>query len=261
MIQNIKVSIVQTSLFWENTDKNIENFTSIISGLKNKTDLVVLPEMFTTGFSMNSEKLAETINGKSVNFMIDAAKQNNVSLVGSLIIKENNKYFNKLLFVNPDGKIYDYNKRHLFRMANEHNYYSQGNKELIVDFKGWHIKPLVCYDLRFPVWARNKNNYDILIYIANWPERRSYAWKTLLRARAIENQSYVVGVNRVGTDQNNIIYSGDSAVINPYGEEITDIKPHENKTQTIELSYKNLLEFRESFPVGKDADNFKILDL
>ena len=261
MIKNIKVSIVQTSLFWEDVDKNISNILSIIKSLKNKTDLVVLPEMFTTGFSMNSKKLAETINGKSVKFMKETAKQNNVSIIGSLIIKENNNYYNKLLFVNSNGDIFDYNKRHLFRMANEHKFYSQGNKDLIVDFNGWQIKPLVCYDLRFPVWSRNKQNYDILVYIANWPERRSYAWKTLLRARAIENQSYVIGVNRVGTDQNNVVYSGDSAVINPFGEEITGIKPHDNKTQTVELSYKALSDFRQSFPVAKDADNFKILDL
>ncbi len=258
MINDIKISIVQTTLFWEEVDKNLENFTSIISGLKNKTDLVVLPEMFSTGFSMNSKKLAETINGKSVKWMIKTSKENNVSLVGSLIITENDKYYNKLLFVTPNGKISEYNKRHLFRMANEHNYYSAGDKELIVEFKGWRIKPLVCYDLRFPVWARNKNNYDILIYIANWPERRSYAWKTLLRARAIENQAYVIGVNRIGTDQNNVIYSGDSAIVNPYGEEISNIKPHENKIQTIEISYKKLFGFRESFPVGLDADRFVI---
>lgn len=259
MVNDIKIAIIQTSLFWEDVDKNLEIFTKKISNIKNKADLVVLPEMFSTGFSMNSKKLAEEINGKTVNWLIKTSVINNISIIGSLIIKEKNNYFNKLFFVNPDGSYKTYNKRHLFRMANENNYYSQGKEDLIVHFNGWRIKPLICYDLRFPVWSRNNNDYDILVYIANWPERRAYAWKTLLRARAIENQSYVVGVNRIGEDQNNVIYSGDSAILNPFGDEISDIKPHENKTQIIKISYKKLFEFRESFPVNLDADSFKIL--
>lgn len=259
MVKDIKIAIIQTSLFWEDVDKNLEIFTKKISNIKNKADLVVLPEMFSTGFSMNSKKLAEEINGKTVNWLIKTSVINNISIIGSLIIKEKNNYFNKLFFVNPDGSYKTYNKRHLFRMANENNYYSQGKEDLIVHFNGWRIKPLICYDLRFPVWSRNNNDYDILVYIANWPERRAYAWKTLLRARAIENQSYVVGVNRIGEDQNNVIYSGDSAILNPFGDEISDIKPHENKTQIIKISYKKLFEFRESFPVNLDADSFKIL--
>lgn len=259
MVNDIKIAIIQTSLFWEDVDKNLEIFTKKISNIKNKADLVVLPEMFSTGFSMNSKKLAEEINGKTVNWLIKTSVINNISIIGSLIIKEKNNYFNKLFFVNSDGSYKTYNKRHLFRMANENNYYSQGKEDLIVHFNGWRIKPLICYDLRFPVWSRNNNDYDILVYIANWPERRAYAWKTLLRARAIENQSYVVGVNRIGEDQNNVIYSGDSAILNPFGDEISDIKPHENKTQIIKISYKKLFEFRESFPVNLDADSFKIL--
>lgn len=259
MVNDIKIALIQTSLFWEDVDKNLEIFTKKISNIKNKADLVVLPEMFSTGFSMNSKKLAEEINGKTVNWLIKTSVINNISIIGSLIIKEKNNYFNKLFFVNSDGSYKTYNKRHLFRMANENNYYSQGKEDLIVHFNGWRIKPLICYDLRFPVWSRNNNDYDILVYIANWPERRAYAWKTLLRARAIENQSYVVGVNRIGEDQNNVIYSGDSAILNPFGDEISDIKPHENKTQIIKISYKKLFEFRESFPVNLDADSFKIL--
>jgi predicted amidohydrolase len=151
-----------------------------------------------------------------------------------------------------------YDKRHLFRMANEHNYFTAGNNKLIINYKGWRIKPLVCYDLRFPVWSRNKNNYDLLIYVANWPERRAYPWKILLKARAIENQCYVVGVNRVGTDGNNVIFSGDSAIIDAYGQIISNIKAHDNSFESVNINLDDLNNFRKKFPVGLDADNFEI---
>ena len=257
MQDKLNITIVQSDLAWEDVDANLNNFAKKLENIKN-TDLIILPEMFNTGFSMNSKNLAEKTNGKSLEWLINLAKEKQSAVIASLIIEENEQFFNRLYFVFPNGDLQFYNKRHLFRMANEHNYYSPGDEELIVNYKGWRIKPLVCYDLRFPVWARNKNNYDLLIYVANWPERRNGAWKILLKARAIENQSYVVGVNRVGTDGNNVIFSGDSAVINPKGEVISKAEAHEENIETIEISLSELNEFKEKFPAFLDADNFEI---
>lgn len=257
MQNKLKITIVQSDLVWENVDANLNNFAKNLENIGN-TNLIVLPEMFNTGFSMNSKSLAEKTNGKSVKWLVNLAKEKNVAVIASLIIEENNQFFNRLYFVFPDGKLEFYNKRHLFRMANEHNYYSAGTEDLIVNYKGWRIKPLVCYDLRFPVWARNKNDYDLLIYIANWPERRNEPWKILLKARSIENQSFVVGVNRIGTDGNNVSFSGDSAVINPKGEIISTTKAYQENMENVEISLKELNEFKEKFPAYKDADNFEI---
>lgn len=256
---NLKITTIQTDLFWENVDKNLAMFTEKIASIKEETDLIVLPEMFTTAFTMNSEQLAETMEGKTVAWMKQQAKNKSAAVVGSIIIKEKEGYFNRLIWAQPDGKIYHYDKRHLFRMANEHEHFSAGNSRLVVEWKGWKICPLICYDLRFPVWSRNvKHAYDCLIYIANWPEARKDPWSKLLESRAIENQVYVVGVNRVGTDGKNISYSGNSAIIDPKGNKISCTKEHQNTIETIEINSQELEDFRQKFPVGLDGDEFEI---
>lgn len=255
----LNITIVQTSLIWQDKKKNFEHFDKLLSKLKNQTDIIVLPEMFTTGFSMKSKELAEKMDGISVKWMINKSKELNVVIIGSIIIEENNKYYNRLLWVYPDGNILKYDKRHLFRMANEHKYFSPGKTKLIVEYKGWKICPLICYDLRFPVWSRNKEDYDILIYIANWPGIRSYQWKTLLVARAIENQVYVVGVNRIGEDGNEIYYSGDSSITNPIGKKLLNPNYFSESIESIDLSLDDLNDLRKSFPVKMDRDDFDII--
>ncbi|PJB16394.1 MAG: nitrilase family protein [Flavobacteriales bacterium CG_4_9_14_3_um_filter_32_8] len=277
---NLKITIIQSELHWENAAKNLVMFTKKIASINEATDIIVLPEMFTTGFTMKSEEFAETMTGKTVTWMKAQAKKSNSVIIGSLIIEEHEKFFNRLVWMQPDGDFYTYDKRHLFRMAKEHENFSAGNKRLIVDYKGWKICPLVCYDLRFPVWSRNKpipnpsrregspspfegvggdSAYDCLIYIANWPEVRKAPWSKLLEARAIENQCYVVGVNRVGIDGTNHVYSGNSVVINPKGEKITTVPEHKECTPTVSLSLKELTDFRALFPVGLDGDEFEVI--
>lgn len=256
---NLKVTIVQSQLYWEDIDKNLEMFSQKLEQIQEETDLVVLPEMFSTGFSMNSEKLAESMEGKAVNWMIEKARSKNFVVTGSLIIKEDGKYYNRLIWAQPDGNIQTYDKRHLFRMANENDFFSSGKQKLIVELKGWKICPLICYDLRFPVWSRNQNQqYDCLIYVANWPEARKEPWTKLLQARAIENQVYVIGINRVGQDGKAINYSGSSAIIDPKGNDISQITEYEESIQTFELDKQDLEDFREKFPVTMDADDFEI---
>ncbi len=260
-MSELNITLIQSDLFWENKEKNLEQFSRKIATLKASTDLIVLPEMFSTGFSMNTKKFAEPLNGTTVKWMKEKAREKNCTITGSFICEENGQYFNRLVWVNADGTYSTYDKRHLFRMGDENNNYNSGNKKLIVELKGWKICPLVCYDLRFPVWSRNENgenNYDLLIYVANWPERRAHAWKTLLLARAIENQCYVVGVNRVGEDGNAINHSGDSVVINARGEMISKTKPNEENEETIVLNKEDLNKFRKDFPVLLDADVFEI---
>lgn len=258
MMENLNISIVQTSLFWEDKAANLRMLEELILPLKEKTDVIVLPEMFTTGFTMKAQEFAEPMNGSTVKWMRTMARELNTRIIGSIIIEENSHYYNRLIWVEPWDIFGTYDKRHLFRMANEHHYYTAGKRKLIESIKGWRICPLICYDLRFPVWSRNKNDYDVLIYIANWPEKRNHAWKTLLMARAIENQCYVIGVNRVGEDGNGIAYSGDSAVINPKGEIISSTMANEINVETLELNYNELAEYRKVFPVGLDADDFEI---
>lgn len=259
-MQDIIITTIQTPLFWEDVQKNLEHFDKKINEIDEPVDIVVLPEMFTTGFTMNPEKLAEEHGGKGLQWMLQKAKANNCVIVGSISVKENNSFFNRLYWAKPDGTCQFYNKRHLFRMGNEHQYYKAGDEKLIIEYKGWKICPLVCYDLRFPVWSRNQkdNTYDILIYVANWPEVRSYPWKQLLIARAIENQSYVIGVNRIGEDGNQIKHSGDTAIINPRGEIISQTISHQDRVETASLSFNYLQEFRKVFPVMMDGDDFEI---
>ena len=234
-------------------------FEKKINGIKEKTEIVLLPEMFSTGFSMNAKALAETMDGETVAWMKKIAAEKKIILTGSIIAEENEKYFNRLVWMLPNGEFGFYDKRHLFAFAEEDKYYSAGNKRLITSVKGWKINLLVCYDLRFPVWARQTNEaeYDLLIYVANWPERRIHAWKTLSQARAIENQCYVAAVNRVGKDGNDIYYSGESMIIDPLGE-ILYHKLNEEDVFTFTLQKEKLEEVRNKFPFWRDADNFLI---
>ncbi len=270
-MDDLKITIIQSNLHWENKEENKIMFSQKIDSITDKTDLIVLPEMFTTGFSMKPKQFAESMDGYTVEWMKEQAKKKNCIITGSFICVEDGNYFNRLLWVNPDGSYSIYDKRHLFRMANEDSHYTAGQKKIVVELNGWKICPLVCYDLRFPVWSRNtlirynaaykddiQYEYDVLIYVANWPEVRSYPWKTLLLARAIENQCYVVGLNRVGNDGNTIYHSGDSAIVNAKGMIISRTKPHDESVETVLLNYDELHSFRKSFPAMLDADTFEI---
>ena len=265
-MQDLKVTIIQTGITWENIDENLEMFGEKLSLVEDKTDIIVLPEMFNTGFTMRSRRdaqlgrpsLAEKMGGKTMQWMKNAAGEKNCVIAGSLIIVENGHYYNRLIWMRKDGSYEYYDKRHLFRMMDEHKHFSSGDKKIVVELNGWRICPLVCYDLRFPVWSRNKEDYDCLIYIANWPEARRSAWSALLHARAIENQVYVIGVNRIGNDGNYIAFSGDSAVIDPKGLVISKTQPYQENIETVSLSYDDLDDFRKKFPVGLDGDEFEV---
>lgn len=255
----LNITIVQSKLIWQDINANQRQFEEKIQNIDN-TDVIILPEMFSTGFLPCPEGYEEKPNDKTTQWMLENAKAKESVICGSIIIKEDNKYYNRFIWAQPDGEVHYYNKRHLFRMANEHKQYAQGNEQVIINYKGWRIKPLVCYDLRFPVWSRNKNDYDFMIYVANWPASRQFQWRTLLTARAIENQCYVAAVNRIGKDGNNFEYSGDSVIINPKGETLTDTKLCHEDIRTIEISMEKLKMYRETFPVMLDADNFEIKD-
>lgn len=256
-MENLLVSIIQADIVWQNIQENLQSFENKIDKLDN-TDIIVLPEMFNTGFTLAPEQLFETMQGETINWMRLKAKQKNAIITGTLIIKENNNFYNRFVIVYPSGEYDFYDKRHLFRMADEHKHYSQGEKKLIISYKGWKIRPLVCYDLRFPVWSRNIRDYDVLIYTANWPETRRFQWRTLLTARAIENQAYTVGVNRIGIDGNNVEYSGDSVILSPLGETILNTELFKEEIRTVELDYDKLLKYRQNFPASLDADKFEI---
>ncbi len=259
---SLTITLIQTDLVWENIDANLIQLEQKINSISVRTELIVLPEMYSTGFTMNPEKMAETMEGKAVAWMKRLAATKKIILIGSLAIKEGESYFNRLIWMLPNGQFSCYDKRHLFAFSGEDNHYMAGNQRLIAQAKGWKINLQICYDLRFPVWARQqsiekKAEYDLLIYVANWPEKRSHAWKSLLMARAIENQCYVVGVNRIGNDGNNIYHSGDSTVINPLGEILFAEKDKE-AVFTITLKKEDLNSIRNQFPFLKDADDFLI---
>ncbi len=265
---SLTVSIIQPDLKWEDKEANLAMLEEKINALP-FTEIVVLPEMFSTGFSMRPEMFAETMEGPSVQWMKRVAAQKKVVLAGSLIIEEEGAYYNRLIWMLPNGQFGHYDKRHLFAYAGEHKHYTAGEKRLIASVKGWKINLLVCYDLRFPVWSRQGNHpslqdesgtpeYDILIYVANWPERRSHAWRTLLQARAIENQCYVVGVNRVGDDGNKIHHIGDSMIIDPLGEPLVKLDDKES-SYTITLEKSKLEDTRARLPFLKDGDKFIIM--
>jgi omega-amidase len=256
----LNFTIVQSQLHWEDRDANLQMFEKKIRSISGKTEVILLPETFTTGFSMKPKALAETMEGETVQWMKRMASEKKVIIGGSVIIEEEGHYYNRLIWMLPNGHYGVYNKRHRFAYAGEDKEFSPGNKRLIASVNGWKINLMVCYDLRFPVWARQTDNqeYDVLVYVANWPERRSHAWKTLLQARAIENQCYVIGVNRVGDDGNQIHYSGESMAIDPLGEVLYTKKEVED-IFTVSLNKEQLDCVREKLPFWKDADRFMIL--
>ena len=254
----LKITTFQTYLFWENIDKNLQNLGLRLSSIREKTDLIVLPEMFSTGFSMNPSKLAEEMDGKTMKWMLEQARKFDSVVTGSIIIKEDNKNYNRLIWMRPDGTYEYYDKRHLFGFGEEDQHYTAGNKKLFVELNGWKICPVICYDLRFPVWLRNtKPEYDMLLIVANWPERRALHWRSLIPARAIENQAFVVAVNRVGHDGNEVYHSGDSMCIDPNGKVIY-YKPNDEDLYTFSINKDDLIEARASFPFLKDRDSFKL---
>jgi predicted amidohydrolase len=254
---DLRVTLVQSHLHWEDAAENRALFATTFKQLRGVTDLVVLPEMFTTGFSMRSRELAEGMDGRTVAWMKEQAQAMDAALYGSVIIQEGDHYYNRGLFVTPDGTVTTYDKRHLFRFAKETDHFTPGSKRVVVEWRGWRILLQICFDLRFPVFARNRGDYDAALYVANWPEVRRYPWSQLLIARAIENQCYVVGVNRVGQDGNGHLYSGDSAVIDPRGA-ATAMEPSVDSVLTINLDHKALEDFRSVFPVGMEADRFDL---
>ncbi|MBS7232841.1 nitrilase family protein [Flavobacterium psychroterrae] len=240
----MKIALIQSDLYWEDISKNRKSFESKINEINSEVNLVVLPEMFSTGFTMNASQVAENMQGETVLWMQSLAKQKNFAITGSLIIAENEQYYNRMLFVFPSGEIQYYNKRHLFSLAGEDKFYTSGDKKVIVEYLGWKICLQVCYDLRFPVFARNVENYDLLIYVANWPKVRTNAWDTLLKARAIENLSYVVGVNRIGFDANNFEHIGHSQAVDFLGNYV--LEPQETSaTFIVELDKDVMLETRK----------------
>ena len=263
-MQDLKITLIQSDIYWEDPEANLAAFEEKIWQIGQETDVIVLPEMFTTGFTMAAHKHAELMNMRTFKWMRQMADQTGALILGSYIVTVHERYYNRLLWMEPGGKYQTYDKRHLFRMANENKTYSPGESQLVGTWKGWRICPLICYDLRFPVWSRNKYdastkrlNYDLLVYVANWPVTRIEAWSTLLKARAIENLSYVVGVNRVGMDDNQIEYNGTSSIISPKGDVIFSSEGIET-IKTLEISANSLHAFRDKFPAYYDADEFSI---
>lgn len=258
-MQNLTVSLLQPNLVWEDRAANLELLEQQIASLPAVAQVLILPEMFSTGFSMQVERLAESMDGPTIQWLRQMARTYRKIITGSMIAEENGAYFNRLIWMQPDGKYYHYDKRHLFAYAGEDKQYKSGDKRLVVQVNGWKVCVLICYDLRFPVWSRQTTErYDMLLYVANWPERRSHAWKTLLQARAIENQCYVAGVNRVGYDGHQVYHSGDSCLIDPYGMRIWE-QADEAGTFTATLSKETLETCRTKFPFLDDADKFVVL--
>jgi predicted amidohydrolase len=258
MSNKLKIALVQANLVWENIQENLNYFDEKINKMSSDVDLVILPEMFSTGFSMNPKNHFENMDGDSVSWMKETAIHKQIAVVGSLIIKEEGSYYNRLVFVYPNGEIHTYDKRHLFTYGGEDKVYSSGKERPILEYKGWKIFPLICYDLRFPVWSRNDVEYDILIYVANWPKPRISAWGTLLKARAIENMCYTIGVNRVGVDGNNLEYIGHSQAIDMLGKEMTSKNNQEEIVIEVILDKVKLIESRNKFRFLNDKDSFSI---
>jgi omega-amidase len=254
----MKIALIQTSLTWENPMENRSHLVQKINGFIQDVDLIVLPEMFSSGFTMDPKAVAETMQGETVSWLQHLAKAKNCAITGSLVIEENGNYYNRLVFVYPDGTIKTYDKRHLFTLAREHQFYTAGTEKLIVEYKGFRICPLVCYDLRFPVFSRNVEHYDVLLYVANWPKPRVNAWDILLKARAVENMCYTVGVNRIGSDDNNHEYVGHSQVVDFLGNYV--LEPQEaDAVFIVELDKGKLLETRSKLAFLNDRDTFEII--
>ena len=259
MMHPLKISIVQTDIAWENKQENLRMLREKLHALRGTTEIVVLPEMFSTGFTMKSRELAEPVSVITVRILKELAADFQLALCGSFICSERSNYYNRAFFITPEGEEFYYDKRHLFRMGNEAEDFSAGNNKLIISYRGWNICLLVCYDLRFPVWSRNVNNeYDLLIYMASWPQARRLAWDTLLCARALENMCYVCGVNRIGVDGNKLIYNGGSVVFSAKGEVLASVPDGEEGIETVSLSLISLQQLRDKFPVWKDADAFRL---
>lgn len=263
-MQDLKFTLIQSDIHWEDIEANLAMFEEKVWQIGNSTDVIVLPEMFTTGYTMAAPRLAEHMNMRTFKWMKQMADQTGALMLGSYIVTVHERYYNRLLWMEPGGHFKTYDKRHLFRMADEQKVFSPGESLLVGTWKGWRICPLICYDLRFPVWSRNrwdahsqKLNYDVAVYVANWPTTRVDAWNTLLKARAIENLSYVVGVNRIGQDGNGIEYNGNSSVISPKGEYIYTNEGTESM-RTVDLSSNSLEAFRDRFPAYMDADEFEV---
>lgn len=262
----LKITIMQFDTIQENPEENKNKIFALAKKIIEDTDIIILPELFTTGFTMNVEKFSETMKGNTIKWMKEMSREFRSAICGSIIIEEDKTsnynsrlsshkkkklYFNRFIWVNPSGKKYYYDKRHLFSFVGENKYFTAGDRRVIINYKGWKILPLICYDLRFPVWSRYKGDYDFIIYVANWPQRRSYAWKHLLVARAIENQSFVVGVNRIGYDNNGVYHSGDSCLIEPDGK-IAFLQSDIEAVKTLEINKRELYNFRKRYPFLKD---------
>ncbi len=253
----LKIAIIQFDIVWEDIKKNLTIIESKLKHINDDVDLIILPEMFLTGFSMNVAKNAVFIDGEEISKIKEWAATKNMAIMGSLAINRKNKIFNTAIFVEPNGKVTAYNKRHLFRMGGEEKYFVAGNQRVVIEYLGVRIMPLICYDLRFPIWSRNKNDYDLLVYVANWPASRQKVWDTLLCARAIENQTYVVGVNRIGKGEG-IYYTGGSKVVDFKGDEVFCISGTIQNIKVIELNFEKQNIFRSKFPTYLDADRFEI---
>jgi len=256
-VQDLNVTLVQASLAWQDPATNRRRLGELIGARPGATDLIVLPEMFTTGFTMDPAPNAETMDGPSVAWLADLARSHDVTICGSLVIGQDGRFHNRLLWMSPSGECRHYDKRHLFRMAGEHERYTAGTRRELMRLKGWRICPLICYDLRFPVWSRGADAFDLQLFVANWPAARSSAWRTLLPARAVENQCYCVGVNRVGTDGNGIAYAGDSLVADYLGNVMAHLGAAES-VMTVTLDGAALASYREKFPAWRDADAFRL---
>lgn len=253
--------MLQTDIVWQDKEENLRMLRGKLQKLRGETDLVVLPEMFSTGFSMQSHSLGEPVTGKTITTLQAWANEYAVAIAGSYIASDHSTYYNRAFFLTPEGDSYYYDKRHLFRMGGEYDSFSSGNKRLIVPYRGWNICLLVCYDLRFPVWSRNRENeYDLLIYVANWPASRRHVWDALLKARALENMSYVCGVNRIGSDGNGLSHDGGSVLYSAKGEALTVVPDNEEHTSTTKIDLQTLQQFREKFPTWRDADSFQVED-
>lgn len=256
----LKLALIQPDIFWEDIDGNLHDLTGKLEGFAGEVDAVLLPEMFATGFTMRSKDLAEGMEGKSVTWMKTQSDRYRCAIAGSLIIRHQRSYYNRFIWMEPGGRITTYDKRHLFSISGEDEYYTPGKSNVITEINGFRIRPQVCYDLRFPVWSRNTGSYDLLLYVANWPAVRRDVWISLLKARAIENQAFVIGVNRVGRDGTGIDYAGDSLAFNAKGQIISSLPVGEEGTQVVHLSLQELIDFRQKFPVWRDADGFDIKD-
>lgn len=253
------VSLLQSGIVWEDKKKNLAYYGELLRRVSGKTDLAMLPELFTTGLSMRVRDLSEPIDGETISSVKRWVAEYDIAIVGSFIASEGGRYYNRAFFITPDGREYYYDKRHLFRMAGEDRNFAAGEKRLIIDYRNWKICPMVCYDLRFPVWTRNVDNeYDVLIFVANWVSARKEVWNTLLRARAMENIAYVCGVNRIGLDGRTFAYHGGSIVYSPKGENIADAGENEEKILSCTLKREDLETLRTKFPVWQDADVFEI---